>query len=779
MRICGIKLGHDGSVAVIEDGRLRFSIELEKLDNQVRHCPLTNLDAIFATLRGEGLAREDIDRFVIDGWHAHSRNMFHWGQRELRFARAPYIQTPLHSNLLDCLEASESGLDYVSWPHYAGHVIGAWCTSPFAAAGQSAFVLSWDGGMVPYLYYVHGDSGRVENVGAPLSIVGDLYAEVAAGRGPFNANPSSWESLGTPGKIMAYAAYGQVREDLVHRLGEHFAPLPPLDDASLAQIYPANFEVLRAIRADHLFAQAEGADVIASYHAFIQERLVDSLSRMVQALPGHARRLCYAGGCALNIKWNQAIRASGAFEQMWIPPFPNDAGSAIGAASCAMLAQDGHLALDWDVYAGPAFRGGDTPPGWQVRPCSPRELARVLHDSGQPVLFLGGRAELGPRALGNRSILAPAVDARMKQQLNAIKDREDYRPVAPICLEQHAAEVFDPGGADPYMLYDHQVRPAWLARVPAILHHDGSARLQTVNAAQNPAVHELLLAYHALSGVPLLCNTSANHKHKGFFPDLASAAAWPGTNLIWSGGRLYTRSAQVDPVHRADSAAATRDTAAAAAAAAGNAAPASAAGAAPQDSSIAELKLTSLWFNTLLEQHLPGHEPHTARLAQLVEQGHAASLFESGDAAVAWLKANIVHATGALLREAGFTHAPQVLMRASVQIQHLGAFDPMRNQPGSYFTGLYVLRAPSGAPALGQREDARPGCISFYDPRVGMNMNAIRKDPYVLYHHTVKFEPGLLLMWPSYVPYFVHPHLASEPAVRVCLDVRISAAADA
>jgi hypothetical protein len=329
------------------------------------------------------------------------------------------------------------------------------------------------------------------------------------------------------------------------------------------------------------------------------------------------------------------------------------------------------------------------------------------------------------------------------------------------------------------MLYDHQVRPAWLARVPAILHHDGSARLQTVNAAQNPAVHELLLAYHALSGVPLLCNTSANHKHKGFFPDLASAAAWPGTNLIWSGGRLYTRSAQVDPVHRADSAAATRDTAAAAAAAAGNAAPASAAGAAPQDPSIAELKLTSLWFNTLLEQHLPGHEPHTARLAQLVEQGHAASLFESGDAAVAWLKANIVHATGALLREAGFTHAPQVLMRASVQIQHLGAFDPMRNQPGSYFTGLYVLRAPSGAPALGQREDARPGCISFYDPRVGMNMNAIRKDPYVLYHHTVKFEPGLLLMWPSYVPYFLHPHLASEPAVRVCLDVRISAAADA
>lgn len=770
MRICGIKLGHDGSVAVIEDGRLRFSIELEKLDNQTRHCPLTNLDAIFSTLRGEGLAREDIDRFVIDGWHAHSRNMFHWGQRELRFARAPYIQTPLHSNLLEGLEASESGLDYVSWPHYAGHVIGAWCTSPFAAAGHSAFVLSWDGGMVPYLYYVHGDSGRIENVGAPFCIVGDLYAEVAAGRGPFNANPSSWESLGTPGKIMAYAAYGQVREDLVQRLREHFAPLPALDDASLPRIYPANFEVLSRIRADRLFEQAEGADVIASYHAFIQDMLVHSLRRMVEALPGHARRLCYAGGCALNIKWNQAIRASGTFEQMWIPPFPNDAGSAIGAAACAMLAQDGHLALDWDVYAGPVFRGGETPSGWQVRPCSPRELARVLHESGQPVLFLGGRAELGPRALGNRSILAPAVDARMKQHLNAIKDREDYRPVAPICLEQHAAEVFDPGGADPYMLYDHQVRPQWVQRVPAILHHDGSARLQTVNAAQNPAVHELLGAYHALSGVPLLCNTSANHKHKGFFPDLASAAAWQGTNLIWSGGRLYTRSGQAAPAPGARAATACEGAATA---------PVREAGTGQTGQKIADLKLTSLWFNTLLEQPLPGHEPHTSRLAQLVEQGHAGSLFESGDPAVEWLKANIVHATRALLSEAGFKRAPEVLMRASVQVQQLGAFEPLRNQPGSYFTGMYVLRAPSGPPALGQREDARPGCISFYDPRVGMNMNAIRKDPYVLYHHTVKFEPGLLLMWPAYVPYFVHPHLARESAVRVCLDVRISAAGDA
>lgn len=766
MRICGIKLGHDGSVALIEDGRLRFSIELEKLDNQVRHCPLTNLDAIFSTLRGEGVAREDIDRFVIDGWHAHSRNMFHWGERELRFPRAPYIQTPLTGDLLAPLSASESGLDYQSWPHYAGHAIGAYSSSPFAAQGQSAFVLSWDGGMVPYLYYIHGDTGRVDNVGAPFCIVGDLYAEVAAGRGPFNPNPSSWESLGTPGKIMAYAAYGQVREELVDRFAQHFAQVPTLDDTTLAQIYPRNFEVLGQIRTDPIIAQAEGADVIASYHAFIQAQLVQSLRRVVEGLPGHARRLCYAGGCALNIKWNQAIRASGVFEQMWIPPFPNDAGSAIGAAACAMFAHDGHRALEWSVYAGPAFGGGDSPAGWQARPCSLRELARVLHDTGQPVLFLGGRAELGPRALGNRSILAPAVDARMKDHLNAIKHREDYRPVAPICLEEYAAEVFDPGGSDPYMLYDHQVRASWVARVPAVLHHDGSARLQTVNAQQNPAVHQLLSAYRELSGVPLLCNTSANLKHKGFFPDLASASTWDGSDLIWSGGMLYVRATQ----------GATASASGAAASAAAAAAPEHPAGAAQGASMIEQIKLTSLWFNSLLEQPLPGHEPHTARLAQMIDQGLGETLFESRDAAVEWLKANIVHATSAMLREAGFNASPEVQMRASVQVQQMGAFEPLRNQPGAYFTGMYVLRAPAGPRAMGTREDARPGCISFYDPRVGMNMNAIRKDPYVLPHHTVKFEPGLLLMWPAYVPYFLHPHLAREPAVRVCLDVRVSAA---
>jgi len=543
MRICGIKFGHDGSVAVIEDGRLRFSTELEKLDNQVRHCPLADMATVFELLAREGLGHDDIDRFAIDGWHAHSRNRFRWGERELDFPRAPYIQTPLATSLLEPLRASQGGLEWLSWPHYAGHAIGAWCSSPFAAAGESAFVLSWDGGMVPYLYYVHGDTGRVDNVGALFGIVGDLYAEIAAGRGPFDANPSAWETLGTPGKIMAYVAYGTPREELIEQFRRHFARLPALDDQTLARMYPANLEVLARIRQSPDLANADGADVIASYHAFLERELVAGLRRRLEPLAGHARRLCYAGGCALNIKWNQALRRAGLFDAIWIPPFPNDAGSALGAAACAMLVEDGRHALEWSVYAGPQLAASGAPPGWQRRACSLGELAALLHESGEPVVFLDGRAEIGPRALGNRSILAPAVDAAMKDHLNAIKQREPYRPVAPICLEQYAPQVFDPGCSDPYMLYDHAVRAEWTARVPAVLHRDGTARLQTVNARQNPVVHELLTRYHALSGIPLLCNTSANHKHKGFFPDLASAAAWGGTRHLWCAGTLYSRAA--------------------------------------------------------------------------------------------------------------------------------------------------------------------------------------------------------------------------------------------
>jgi hypothetical protein len=142
---------------------------------------------------------------------------------------------------------------------------------------------------------------------------------------------------------------------------------------------------------------------------------------------------------------------------------------------------------------------------------------------------------------------------------------------------------------------------------------------------------------------------------------------------------------------------------------------------------------------------------------------------------VSWLQQNVIHGIGALLRSEGFAQMPPVAVRGRLEEQRLGEYHSLNNRPGAYLSGIYVLRAPGDDAVLGTREDRRPGCITFYDPRVGMNMNAIHKDPYVNYHHTVKFEPGLLLLWPSYVSFFLHPHLSREPALRIGFDVQVSA----
>jgi carbamoyltransferase len=207
-----------------------------------------------------------------------------------------------------------------------------------------------------------------------------------------------------------------------------------------------------------------------------------------------------------------------------------------------MFGMDGRVALEWNVYAGPQLVAEQMPPGWAARECDEGELARILHERGEPVVVLSGRAEAGPRALGNRSILAPAIDPAMKDRLNDIKDRASYRPVAPICLASRAAEVFTPGYADRYMLFEHRPRGEWAQRIPAVVHLDGTARLQTIDPSEG-AAGRILAAYERLSGIPVLCNTSANLNGHGFFPDVATAARWGRTRYVWSDGVLYENPA--------------------------------------------------------------------------------------------------------------------------------------------------------------------------------------------------------------------------------------------
>jgi carbamoyltransferase len=557
MIICGLKLTHDGAVALIDEGRLVFSTEMEKLLNNPRYTDIKDTGLIAQLLGSYGYAAGDVTHFAVDGWGGYDQAALAIQPRlgigasvntlaadnlgsAYKLDIAQYHERTLHHNVLEewafeGLRIGRQHYPYVSLLHVTGHIASAYCTSPFAARGQSAYVLVWDGGMYPRLYYVDAPRGKVENLGPLFLLIGNCYSIFAQHFGPFKVGGNfAKDSLSVAGKVMAYIALGEVRGELLstfHYIYESACDAP----MGFANGFANEFK--RRIQGQGYSDE----DILCTFHAYLEDLLVEKLAKKVARFPHESRNICLAGGCALNIKWNSAVRNSGVFREVWVPPFPNDSGSAIGAACAAMINKTGRLALDWNVYSGPAVLSHEPGGDWTTTGCSLETLARLLHETNEPVVMLNGRAELGPRALGNRSILAAPTSPYMKDLLNLVKKRESYRPVSPICLEELAPVIFDPGTPDPYMLFDHYVREGWAEKIPAVCHLDGTARLQTVNPAQNGVIAELLGHYYRLSGIPLLCNTSANLNGRGFFPDVHSAAAWNEVNYVWCRNTLYSR----------------------------------------------------------------------------------------------------------------------------------------------------------------------------------------------------------------------------------------------
>jgi carbamoyltransferase len=568
MLVVGLKLTHDGGVAAVRDGTLLFSTEVEKLDNRLRYSTLSTSDIIMRILSDNGVSLDDVDRVVVDGWDGAEAS-----SAILDDAEVPLNGYAEHSTGQVLLDAGRPGsvtiagrrVRTVSYPHVAGHVYSALATSTLAATAPSV-VLVWDGGLFPRLYAADGD-GRVRALGPVGHLIGHCYAMAAHHFGPYRREirSTSNDDLSVAGKLMAYIALGKrddaVYRDLVELVDRHFD-----GDGRRARAYRRKIKGIGSTaEPSHLYFHAffdalrsrvdaragcPDEDVLTTVHEFLEDYLT---TRVVAALrdrmgddgPWH---LSFVGGCALNIKWNSRLRAQPEIASLWVPPFPNDAGSALGNAAIGAYLATGTRRVGWNVRLGPALEGmpdevmaGHAAKGWTRRACTVKELAQILHDTGEPVVLLQGRAELGPRALGGRSIIAPPVDAAMKWRLNDVKKREQYRPVAPICLEEFAPDVFAPGTPDPYMLFDHDVRPAWADRIPAVVHLDGTARLQTVPQDADPTLRSVLEAYHAVSGIPVLCNTSANLNGRGFFPDVSSALDWGRLSYVWSDGLLYEK----------------------------------------------------------------------------------------------------------------------------------------------------------------------------------------------------------------------------------------------
>nr|WP_256449982.1 carbamoyltransferase N-terminal domain-containing protein [Chitinophaga sp. GbtcB8] len=560
VKILGLKTSHDGAMALIDNGKLIFSYEMEKLNNNNRletfNLTLPEIDAI---LNDYGYNLRSLDLIAIDGWRNEKRVVLESVKEEdtsilkgaklgkdltldLQLARYGVLISE-KENVMTPLDAKIDALNlsYSSYMHVTGHLFCAYCTSPFAKTQQDSYVLVWDGGMPPQLFYYQYNENKVINYGPLFLMFGGVYPEFSYEFPPFDQFKGDYQ---TSGKLMAYIALGKVNELLMAEFRRMYYELEAgiIDDVNIKNINWVTRQFIARSKALYEETGISSEDLLCTFHVFLDNLLTEKLKARLEGLSHSIENLCFVGGCALSIKWNSSIRNTGLFRNMWVPPFPNDAGSAIGAACSAMVDKTGKQVLDWNVYAGPKIvEKGTVQDTYTVKPFSVKELATLLLTRDEPVVVLNDRAELGPRALGNRSIISTATNTKMKALLNKIKGREFYRPVAPICLEENAPVVFTPGSPDPYMLFEHTVRTEWKDKVPAIVHLDGSARLQTVNEKENDVIYELLKRYNEMSGIPLLCNTSANFKGKGFFPDVHSVMEWDGVNYIWSNNTLYER----------------------------------------------------------------------------------------------------------------------------------------------------------------------------------------------------------------------------------------------
>ena len=490
MKIFAYKPGHDGHVAMIEDGRLAFSLENEK-DSGPRYSRITPE----LLLHGLSVAEAVPDVLAVSGW---MRSF--WPMR-----------TPIGSGYFGhderCIidrpqRLAGRDIRYFSSSHERSHVIGSYAMSPFPQ-GQPCYALVWEG--VIGSFYRIDEAVQVTKLGTPMNAPGEKYGflyGLADPGWPLGARQVRREDAG---KLMAIAGYGSAgpptaeMRDLIDRLIAWDGEAAPLSKADFADTRFCDIGL----------ESQEFRDLARRFQAAMFERFHEfARANMRERLP-----LLISGGCGLNCDWNSAWQRSGLFEDTFVQPCTNDSGSAIGTAADAQYRLTGNAKISWTPYAGEEFVLDDVDlTGFEASRRDDREIADRLAN-GEVLAWVQDRYELGPRALGNRSLLAAPFTKEMHARLNAIKKREGFRPIAPILLEEELDRLFEHHGPSPYMLYFQRVKTDAL---PAVTHVDGSARVQTVTRDQNPRMHALLRAFMARTGYGVLCNTSLNFSGKGF-----------------------------------------------------------------------------------------------------------------------------------------------------------------------------------------------------------------------------------------------------------------------
>ncbi|MFJ8955163.1 carbamoyltransferase C-terminal domain-containing protein [Streptomyces sp. NPDC102381] len=486
MLVLSLKPGHDGSIAAIQDNKLLFSLESEK-DSVQRYSELTPV----TMLEAAELCGEVPDVIALGGWYRR-------GSIDRRIG-AGYSGSEINRQ---SRKIFGKGIRYFSSTHERSHIMTALGLAP---ADDHPFraVLVWEG-MTGSFYLVDEDA-RVLKEHPVISQPGLRYSSLFGLADPSFPETGLHQRFEDSGKLMALAAFGQADDadsDITATVDQLMNPEVAL---------PLPKELFKRSPIYNVGVQSEEFKIAA---ALLSKRIFTLFSQQAERNLPQGIPLHISGGCGLNCDWNEMWRRSGQFASVFVPPCTNDSGSAIGTGIDALHSETGNYRIDWDVYSGLAFDHDMVPDSseWRRKALDMTRLVHRLRD-GEVVAWVQGRWEIGPRALGNRSLLAEPFNESTRQRLNHIKKREDYRPIAPCCRLEDVPKIFDSSFDDPYMLYFRSVQSQ---RLRAVTHVDGTARVQTVTEESNARLHALLTEFAQLCGVGILCNTSLNFNGLGF-----------------------------------------------------------------------------------------------------------------------------------------------------------------------------------------------------------------------------------------------------------------------
>ena len=544
MNILGINAYHgNASAAIVCDGQLVAAVEEERF-NRVKYAAGFPAAAIRYCLKEAGLTLADVDHVAVPrNPYARMGTKLFYALRMPSFARERLKVLAKFTGIREALAAAfdsdpeQLGATFHRVEHHVAHLASSFYCSPF----EEAALLSADGlGDFASSMWGAGFGPRMNVLGAiafPHSL-GLYYSAITQYLG--------FLKFGDEYKVMGLGAYGEPEfleefREIVHSNGAGFrlalqyfthhrtGPEMTWADADktpvLGKMYSETMvQKLGPVRDPAAPIEQRHKNLACSLQARLEEVYLGMLNHL--AAETGMESVCLAGGVAFNCVANGKIRTSTRFKNVYVHPAAGDAGLAVGAAQFVwhqLLGNPREFVME-HAYWGPEFsreeiRAVVRASRFSERGCTVDELpeeellrktAAMIAD-GKILGWFQGRAEWGPRALGNRSIVADARRPEMKEILNRrIKHREIFRPFAPSILAEKTSEWFEQAHPSPFMTMAYAVKPEMRDKIPAPTHVDGTGRLQTVTATANPRYWKLIRAFEAQTGVPVVLNTSFN-----------------------------------------------------------------------------------------------------------------------------------------------------------------------------------------------------------------------------------------------------------------------------